>query len=375
MSFQDVHLAILKSIRDGSLSNEAGVTGRRTVDRWKTPDSIRQSHLYFTGLVRALRPRKVLVIGKAPSEFVDELLRVLAASSTLVATLGVGDGAHAWKADPRLRVIPGDHLDQRNFRKIDLRDVNLIFLDSEASIRQIYSEWALYRQFFAAPALVLMASIHLNPEMDKFWSELPYPRLDLGRELHPGGMGLVEVPGGSDRVVEDFFRYRLALYKFPVPGHESKVDGYATHLPVLAACVARTSGDVLELGCGDYSTPMLHLLCKGRKLVSLDQDPAWLARFQDLKNASHEIDLVSDWDRCGLIDGDWDVAFVDHAPPARRAIELRRLRNKARFIVVHDVEDPTYMLEAALSDFTYRYDYTRVNPWSTVVSMVEEFRP
>ena len=36
--------------------------------------------------------------------------------------------------------------------------------------------------------------------------------------------------------------------------------GYATRQPLLALAVAQTDGPILELGCGHYSTPLLHAL-------------------------------------------------------------------------------------------------------------------
>lgn len=154
------------------------------------------------------------------------------------------------------------------------------------------------------------------------------------------------------------------------------MDPTSTHFPILAACVARTSGPVIELGCGDYSTPMLHLLCKNRLLVSVESDASWLARYEDLKSPNHELSLVRDWSSASRIEErTWDVALVDHAPGERRVPEIRRLMHRAKFIVVHDTEDPGYGYETVLPEFRYRYDYKRLRPWTTVVSMTEEFLP
>lgn len=154
------------------------------------------------------------------------------------------------------------------------------------------------------------------------------------------------------------------------------MDRTSTHFPILAAVVARTTGPVLELGCGDYSTPMLHLLCRDRRLVSLEADAGWLARFADLASERHELVRVADWAGAEILDcGEWDVALVDHAPGNRRVPEIRRLMHRARFIVVHDTEDPGYGYESVLPEFTHRFDYKRLDPWTTVVSMFEEFVP
>lgn len=169
------------------------------------------------------------------------------------------------------------------------------------------------------------------------------------------------------------------------------MDAYATHLPLLAACVHRTRGPVLELGSGDYSTPLLHALCSRsieseapRTVVTLDSDAVWLARYDDLRTPWHAIELVTDWaardfrvvERArACADRIWSVAFVDHSPGEQRVASIERLRNLAQWIVVHDTEAACYGYEPLLSSFKYRYDDRRQSTWTTVLSMTEEFAP
>jgi hypothetical protein len=56
---------------------------------------------------------------------------------------------------------------------------------------------------------------------------------------------------------------------------------YGTHIAPLLTAVLATDGPVLELGCGDFSTPLLHAICakQNRLLVSTDTDKAWLELF------------------------------------------------------------------------------------------------
>lgn len=156
------------------------------------------------------------------------------------------------------------------------------------------------------------------------------------------------------------------------------MDSKSTHFPILAACTVRTTGPVLELGCGDYSTPMLHYICNGRRLVSLDHDPGWLERYRDLESHNHSLHLVTDWAAMKMIDNEeWDVAFVDHAPAQQRVYEIKRLMDRAQYIVIHDTEDPggIYNYEAILPAFKYRYDCKRWPTWTSVVSMFRDFAP
>lgn len=112
---------------------------------------------------------------------------------------------------------------------------------------------------------------------------------------------------------------------------------YGTHLPVLIAVMGKTSGDVLELGTGVFSTPYLHYTCmlSKRHLVSYDNSPEWDRFIGYYRSPDHEIVMVDDWEKAD-IERPWDVALVDHSPDPRRAIEVRRLANFAKYIVIHD---------------------------------------
>lgn len=154
------------------------------------------------------------------------------------------------------------------------------------------------------------------------------------------------------------------------------MDPHGTHLPLLVAAVARTTGDVLELGCGNYSTLVLHELCKAlnRRLWTYDSDPAWLDQFMHLASDGHQLFPVDKdhWDSAA-IHRPWGCAFVDHAGPdsgrgERRIVEIGRLAKWADAIVVHDTEEAGYGYEPTLARFTYRMDYKIVRPWTSVVS-------
>lgn len=155
------------------------------------------------------------------------------------------------------------------------------------------------------------------------------------------------------------------------------MDEYATYLPALAAAVARTSGGVLEFGCGYYSTPLLHELCAGyegrapRTLLSAENDPEWLKKFSYFGTSWHRFYLVvSGWDAfSGIYRADrWSVALIDHSPGERRIVDILALKNLCEFIVVHDTENSGYGYEDAFSQFKYRTDCRRLTPHTTVVS-------
>lgn len=168
---------------------------------------------------------------------------------------------------------------------------------------------------------------------------------------------------------------------------------YGSHFPILAGLVAYSvrTPRVLELGCGSYSTPLLHMLAKsmGGHVVSADSDAAWLSEYDDLREEWHELHHVPDWSSWDRIDEDgWDVAFVDHAPGERRPADILRLKNRARFIVVHDTEDEpgprhspcwrkaaksgaNYGYSDAFDQFKHVWHWGRFRPDTTVLSNFE----
>ena len=151
-----------------------------------------------------------------------------------------------------------------------------------------------------------------------------------------------------------------------------------THEPVLAAAVAiARPGPVLEVGAGNYSTPLLHAMCcaMGRRLLTIDSDAGWIERFASLQGDGHVLEHAPNWsdyfDRTDT--GGWSVIFIDHAPAERRIIDIANLANACEFMVVHDTEEPVYGYEPAFAKFRFRRDYKRLVPWTTVLSNVREF--
>lgn len=114
---------------------------------------------------------------------------------------------------------------------------------------------------------------------------------------------------------------------------------YGTHLAPLIRTMSLTKGDVLELGLGVFSTPFLHYQCilSKRNLVSYDNDANWIKWFVDYGylDKYHDIRYVEDWAQAD-IERPWDVVLVDHSPSERRIVDIRRLANFAKYIVIHD---------------------------------------
>lgn len=152
------------------------------------------------------------------------------------------------------------------------------------------------------------------------------------------------------------------------------MDRYATHLPTLSLAVGLTTGPVLEIGCGMYSTLMLHGVCANRRLVSLEADAKWFKRFAPLATPNHELLCADSYDAFdSLIRGtDWAVVLIDHAPALRRVVDAAKVTH-AKVVVFHDTNwESSYRFSKVLPLFKRRYTDKRLFPWTTVATNSED---
>ncbi len=151
----------------------------------------------------------------------------------------------------------------------------------------------------------------------------------------------------------------------------------ATHIPLLSRAFDLSSGDILEVGTGFFSTTFLDWVCSfsGRKLVSYETSPKWYERAKRMQSDYHDIFFVEKWADIPLDQKHWGLAFVDHDPHKERAVTIERLKDKADYIIVHDTEprsEKGYDYPRIYSLFKYRFDHKKVEPWTSVLSNFHE---
>lgn len=123
---------------------------------------------------------------------------------------------------------------------------------------------------------------------------------------------------------------------------------------------------VLELGCGDGSTPFLTQYCKdnGLELFSYDYDKEWAEKYK----ANH----IPVWIKhLTLWDKNYAVALVDESPGEHRKESLQILKDKTLIVVAHDTEpaaDHGYKMRPELAKYKYWKDYETEGAWSSMVS-------
>jgi len=152
---------------------------------------------------------------------------------------------------------------------------------------------------------------------------------------------------------------------------------YGSHLPVLMKVMSLTSGPVVELGGGLYSTPYLHWDCfrQGRELVTYESDPRFFDTFKQYNRGSHKVILVEDWDKVDL-SRPWSVGFVDHSPGSRRGKDLARLAH-VEYAIAHDAMNPgsgKYGYDEGFKAFKWVWRLKRVISWTAVCSNVHDLR-
>jgi len=148
--------------------------------------------------------------------------------------------------------------------------------------------------------------------------------------------------------------------------------GEGSHIPVLIKVLQNSEGDVLELGTGLNSTPVIHWLCvpNKRRVDSYESVDMFYYTAMNYQNEYHGVHLIKDWDTLP-VDKHWSVVFIDHAPGPRRNVEMERLAQHADYVVVHDTEpksDWHYHYSNQFDKYKYRYNYTKGFPHTSVFS-------
>ena len=146
---------------------------------------------------------------------------------------------------------------------------------------------------------------------------------------------------------------------------------WGSHLPVLIKAMQFTTGDVVECGCGHYSTPFLHWACfdQNRMLKSYEGDEEWYNLFTRFQSKNHLLQHVTDWDSIDL-STPIGLALIDHQPDERRWKEAQRLLH-ADLVILHDAEEKheaAYGYDKLKGLFQYTWMYRKAKPMTGVAS-------
>jgi hypothetical protein len=140
-----------------------------------------------------------------------------------------------------------------------------------------------------------------------------------------------------------------------------------THIPTLIKVMGKIKGDVCEVGAGFASTPFLHWLCQGRKLVTYENDHDYFHFAKKFQTNNHRIRTLKQIE----FDRHWSVVFIDHDNKEITRGDMALKFTNADVIILHDTEprvEENYGYLTMWPKFKYRYDWTETRPWTSVVS-------
>jgi glycosyl transferase/beta-hydroxylase protein BlmF len=138
------------------------------------------------------------------------------------------------------------------------------------------------------------------------------------------------------------------------------MDGYATHQRLLIASALQSSGHMVEMGCGDYSTPILVEIAayQKRTFEVFTTDKEWGSRYESICRVNY-LDEWSDYPypKCGFV-------FLDNEQLVRdRQLHIPKLLGTCDVVMCHDFSENNWGAK-------YHTPLTGIEPPSAVLSNV-----
>lgn len=161
------------------------------------------------------------------------------------------------------------------------------------------------------------------------------------------------------------------------------MNAFGSHLGPLGLALGITTGPVLEIGMGYFSTHMLHSACwPHRELVSVEENETWFSMFAEYQCEHHSVRHAACLASFLAIDlGRWSVAFIDggiYAEPFydTRLLAVEKLRAVTDIVVIHDTEDTVRYRNTRWNDlFTYLWTFKPPGlPWTTLASQTVDIK-
>jgi len=146
-----------------------------------------------------------------------------------------------------------------------------------------------------------------------------------------------------------------------------------SYYPLLHLALESTKGEVVEMGMGHGSTPLLHDYCGERKreLFSFEHNQSWLNKFSELKSDTHTHTFVENWNIVKDTRLYPSVVFIDHAPGERRKEDIVNFKDIDGIVVIHDTEpaaDYGYQMRQHFGKFKYVVEVKTEGAWASAMS-------
>jgi hypothetical protein len=160
---------------------------------------------------------------------------------------------------------------------------------------------------------------------------------------------------------------------------------YFTHQPVLHTLLSKTNGSILELGCGEGSTELIHKFSEkyNRKVVSIESDKQWAQRYiEKYTTNNHEFIVVEhsidSWNKITdtMSNQHWDLIFIDQGIWEPRAYSFKKLKDKANYMILHDCDffPENNMLGQSIEKYIDKNNRGKRN-WDNEIKYSKEYFP
>ena len=80
---------------------------------------------------------------------------------------------------PNVYIHTGDSLKFKPENYFSTLQIDILFADSVHTYEHILAEYNKYRPYMAKDGVMIFDDIHISPEMERFWEELPDPKVDI----------------------------------------------------------------------------------------------------------------------------------------------------------------------------------------------------
>lgn len=145
-------------------------------------------------------------------------------------------------------------------------------------------------------------------------------------------------------------------------------DPWSTHYPYLAHAINKYGKRVLEIGCGWYSTPLVHTMSDSA--LSIEDNPDYVRPFETLcpgKIIHHEHVVAEAFRQAS---NPWDVVFIDCRDPDDRLLITCFFLNRPVCIVAHDTEAGYW--QPLLKNVKYHRHFNLMVPHTSFLSNIIE---